>query len=82
MPKNPQRSFEAKGTKTTAVSRSTSSAGRQNPVPSDDAGNPTSDSIASLSLATLLEAVSKRARVEMARAMPTIESAVVVVVKG
>ena len=83
MPKTPRRSSKAKGTRNTAVppstsaARSTSAAGRQNVVPSD-AGCLPSDSIASLSLATLLEAVSERVRAEMARATPNVESAVAV----
>ena len=77
MPKTPRRSSKAKGTRNTAVPRSTSAAGRQNVVPSD-AGSLPSDSIASLSLATLLEAVSERVRAEMARATPNVESAVAV----
>ena len=83
MPKTPRRSSKAKGTRNTAVSRSTSTArstsaaGRQNVVPSD-AGSLPLDSIASLSLATLLEAVSEWVRAEMARATPNMEPAVAV----
>ena len=43
-----------------------------------DAGSLPSDSITSLSLATILEAVSERVRAEMARATPNVESAVAV----
>ena len=85
MPKTPRRLSKAKGTRNTAVSRSTSAArstsvarstsaaGRQNAVPSD-AGSFPSDSIASLSLATLLEAVSQAGAPAQGQALATGES--------
>ena len=82
MPKTPRRLSKAKAgtqlTRSTSAARSTSLAGRHNAVPSD-AGSLPSDSITSLSLATILEAVSERVRAEMARATPNVESAVAVV---
>ena len=49
---------------------------------STDAGNPPSDSVASLSLSTLLDAVSKWVHVEMARATINVESVIEVELEG